>query len=39
MALYANQRKKCGTLSEVIEGKDVFIDVSAPGALTKEMIN
>jgi malate dehydrogenase (oxaloacetate-decarboxylating) len=38
MSLYTNQCQKRGTLSEVIEGADVFIGVSAPGTLTKEMI-
>ena len=27
-----------GTLAEVIKGADVFIGVSAPGTLTKEMV-
>ncbi|ASN06197.1 NAD(P)-dependent malic enzyme [Virgibacillus necropolis] len=38
IALYTNQNQKHGTLSEVIEGADVFIGVSAPDTLTKEMI-
>lgn len=32
-----NEAKTAGTLSEVIEGADVFIGVSVAGALTKEM--
>ena len=33
-----NREKKQGSLAEVIVGADVFIGVSAPGALTKEMV-
>ena len=33
-----NRAKKSGTLAEVLPGADVFIGVSAPGALTGEMV-
>ena len=33
-----NQNCEKGTLAEVIKGADVFIGVSAPGTLTKEMV-
>lgn len=38
IALLTNQNQIREPLSEVIVGADVFIGVSAPGALTKEMI-
>ncbi len=38
MAEITNLNKEKGTLEEVIKGADVFIGVSAPGALTKEMV-
>lgn len=38
MAKVTNLDKKTGTLKDVISGADVFIGVSAPGVLTKEMV-
>jgi malate dehydrogenase (oxaloacetate-decarboxylating) len=38
MAKISNAQEKKGTLAEVIKGADVFIGVSAPGALTTEMV-
>ncbi len=38
MAEISNLEMKKGGLSDVIEGADVFIGVSAPGVLTKEMV-
>ncbi|MGM0900396.1 MAG: NAD(P)-dependent malic enzyme [Bacillota bacterium] len=38
IALQTNHSQNRGSLSEVIEGADVFIGVSASGAFTKEMI-
>ena len=38
MAELTNQNCEKGTLAEVIRGADVFIGVSAPGTLTKEMV-
>ena len=38
MAQITNREKKAGPLSEVIRGADVFIGVSGPGTLTKEMV-
>ncbi|MBB6448176.1 malate dehydrogenase (oxaloacetate-decarboxylating) [Geomicrobium halophilum] len=38
VAKVTNLAKKEGSLSEVIEGADVFIGVSVEGALTKEMV-
>ena len=38
MAAVTNREKKAGPLSEVIRGADVFIGVSSPGLLTKEMV-
>ncbi len=38
MAKITNQSGEKGTLAEVIKGADVFIGVSAPGTLTKEMV-
>lgn len=39
MAKITNQEHEKGTLAEVIKGADVFIGVSAPGTLTKEMVS
>ena len=38
MAEITNANCEKGTLAEVIKGADVFIGVSAPGTLTKEMV-
>jgi len=38
MAKISNLEKKKGQLKDVIVGADVFIGVSAPGVLTKEMV-
>lgn len=38
IALITNQERKKGTLKEVINGADVFIGVSAPKTLTKDMV-
>ena len=38
MAKVSNLQKKQGQLADVIKGADVFIGVSAPGVLTKEMV-
>lgn len=38
IAAISNVEMKKGTLEEAIKGADVFIGVSAPGVLTKEMI-
>ena len=38
MAKITNQNHEKGTLAEVMKGADVFIGVSAPGTLTKEMV-
>ncbi len=38
MAAITNQEKIRGTLADAIKGADVFIGVSAPGVLTKEMV-
>ncbi|MGG5179157.1 NAD(P)-dependent malic enzyme [Bacillus sp. MM09(2025)] len=38
VAKFTNQDRNEGSLEEVIEGADVFIGVSAAGALTKEMV-
>ena len=38
MAKITNINKEKGTLAEVIKGADVFIGVSAPGTVTKEMV-
>lgn len=38
MALITNLSKKSGTLAEMIKGADVFIGVSAPGAVTVDMV-
>jgi len=39
MAQVTNLEKKQGKLADVIVGADVFIGVSAPGMLTKEMVS
>ena len=38
MAEITNQQMRKGSLAEVIKGADVFIGVSAPNCLTKEMV-
>lgn len=38
MAEITNKAMEKGTLADVIKGADVFIGVSAPGTLTKEMV-
>ena len=38
MAEISNLEMKKGSLADVIKGADVFIGVSAPGSLTKEMV-
>ncbi len=38
MAKVTNRGKKAGALKDVIAGADVFIGVSAPGAVTTEMV-
>lgn len=38
MARISNFKQKKGGLAEVIKGADVFIGVSAPGALTQDMV-
>ena len=38
MALQTNLDKKAGSLAEMLVGADVFIGVSAPGQVTKEMV-
>ena len=38
MAKISNLKKIKGSLGDVIKGADVFIGVSAPGSLTKEMV-
>jgi malate dehydrogenase (oxaloacetate-decarboxylating) len=38
MAEISNLETKKGSLAEVIKGADVFVGVSAPGSLTKEMV-
>jgi malate dehydrogenase (oxaloacetate-decarboxylating) len=38
MARISNYNKVQGTLADVIKGADVFIGVSAPGTVTKEMV-
>lgn len=39
MAALSNKAGKRGTLAEVLQGADVFIGVSAPGTLTREMVS
>ncbi len=38
MALITNRDKRKGSLADVLAGADVFIGVSAPGAVTREMV-
>ena len=38
MALQTNLEKKAGTLADMLVGADVFIGVSAPKQVTKEMV-
>ena len=38
IALLTNQEKKTGTLADVLSGADVFIGVSAPGCVSREMV-
>ena len=38
IAQRTNLEQKAGTLGETLQGADVFIGVSAPGVLTKEMV-
>ena len=38
MAARTNPARRTGSLSQVIEGADIFIGVSAPGVLTGEMV-
>jgi len=38
MAKITNFNREAGTLADVIKGADVFIGVSAPGALTQDMV-
>ncbi len=38
IAQYTNLQKREGTLAEMLVGADVFIGVSAPGVLTKEIV-
>ena len=39
MALQTNRNRLAGSLADVIKGADVFIGVSAPNTLTKEMVS
>ena len=38
MALVTNREKKAGSLADMLVGADVFIGVSAPGMVTREMV-
>lgn len=38
MALVTNREKRIGTLADMMVGADVFIGVSAPGAVTTDMV-
>ena len=38
MARITNRERRAGSLAEVIQGADVFIGVSAPGALSQDMV-
>ena len=38
MAAVTNRERRSGSMAEVIAGADVFIDVSAPGTLTQDMV-
>ncbi|MBR3308505.1 MAG: NAD-dependent malic enzyme [Lachnospiraceae bacterium] len=39
IAKITNPQKLAGTLADVVKGADIFIGVSAPGMLTKEMVS
>ncbi len=39
MALQTNRKRESGSLADVIKGADVFIGVSAPNTLNKEMVS
>jgi len=38
IALVTNKRGEKGSLADVMKGKDVFVGVSAPGVVTKDMV-
>ncbi|MBQ4483340.1 MAG: NAD-dependent malic enzyme [Lachnospiraceae bacterium] len=38
MAIRTNLEKKSGSIADMLKGADVFIGVSAPGTVTKEMV-
>lgn len=38
IASYTNKNKKMGSLADAMKGADVFVGVSAPGIVTKEMV-
>ncbi len=38
VATWTNQNKVAGALAEAVKGADVFVGVSAPGALTRDMV-
>ncbi|MDR2510691.1 MAG: NAD-dependent malic enzyme, partial [Spirochaetaceae bacterium] len=38
MAAISNKQRKQGSIADVIKGADVFIGVSAPGMITKDMV-
>lgn len=39
IAKITNKNKEAGSLADVVKGKDIFLGVSAPGVLTKEMVS
>ena len=39
MAKVTNLEKKTGTLADALKGADIFVGVSAPGIVTKEMVS
>ena len=39
MAEVTNPEKKTGTLADALKGADIFVGVSAPGIVTKEMVS
>lgn len=39
MALVTNKSKQRGTLADAMKGADIFIGVSAPGTVTREMVS
>ena len=39
IAKITNKNKEAGSLADVVNGKDIFLGVSAPGVLTKEMVS